>query len=267
MAKATQRSSRQRQVPLPRSPQPDDVGRLLALLPERDLVELKVTVPDTDRRPVLTALGVDPLDAEIRQIGYVDTRDLALHAAGLSLRVRRTQHRAGDVIVRLRAVGPESLSAALREQHGFGVELDITPRGFVCSAILGAEVTDRRARELLSRRFDLLDVLSGPQRALLEENLPGDVVPSDLVVHGPIHVLKRKFLPSGFEHRLVAELGFLPDGARIFELSTRCTPSTAVQVAAETKRFLAAHGVDLDARPETHTRSALRSLAAGTVRP
>jgi hypothetical protein len=61
---------------------------------------------------------------------------------------------------------------------------------------------------------------------------------------------------------MVAELWFLPDGSRILELSTKCTPAEAFQAAAEAKVFLARHGLDLGAPQETKTRSALAALAA-----
>ena len=45
--------------------------------------------------------------------------------------------------------------------------------------------------------------------------------------------------------KLVAELWLYPDNSMILELSTKCAPSEAFQVAAETRAFLAQHGVDL----------------------
>jgi hypothetical protein len=79
----------------------------------------------------------------------------------------------------------------------------------------------------------------------------------DLSVLGPIFVLKLKFAPRGFDRRLVAELWLYPDGSRILELSTKCRPEEAFQVAAESKAFLAEHGVDLGAEQQTKTKTAL----------
>ncbi|MGO4255824.1 hypothetical protein [Marmoricola sp. RAF53] len=269
MAKPVARETKAHRVPAPRLPGLDDdqITRLLALLPDVDAVELKVTVPDSDRRPVLAALGVDPLDAEIRQVAFIDTPDLAVLAAGVVIRARRTQHRAADVVVKLRPVAPESVTEELRADDGFGLELDVSPRGLSCGATLQAEVPDRRLRELLSGRLPVTEILSAGQRALLADRIPELLARDDLAVHGPIHVLKRKFLPTGLDLRLVAELWFLPDGSRIFELSTKCKPSAAFQVAAETKHFLATNGVDLNAEQDTKTRTALVALTAGSESP
>jgi hypothetical protein len=48
-----------------------------------------------------------------------------------------------------------------------------------------------------------------------------------------------------------------PDNSRILELSTKCAPSEAFQVAAESRAFLADRGVDLGGEQETKTRKAL----------
>ena len=48
-----------------------------------------------------------------------------------------------------------------------------------------------------------------------------------------------------------------PDGSRILELSTKCAPAEAFQVAAEARGFLASKGVDLDSEQQTKTRTAL----------
>ena len=78
-----------------------------------------------------------------------------------------------------------------------------------------------------------------------------------LSVLGPIFVLKLKWSPAGFERPLVAELWLYPDGSRILELSTKCGPAEALQVAAESRAFLAKKGIDLSGEQQTKTRAAL----------
>ena len=51
---------------------------LLALIKDSDSVELKVTVPESEQRSAIAALGLDPLEAQIRQVFFFDTPDLAL---------------------------------------------------------------------------------------------------------------------------------------------------------------------------------------------
>ena len=50
------------------------------------------------------------------------------------VRARRGQRARPDTVVKLRPVVPSELSAKLRRQKGFKVELDAMPGGFVCSA-------------------------------------------------------------------------------------------------------------------------------------
>jgi hypothetical protein len=83
----------------------------------------------------------------------------------------------------------------------------------------------------------------------------------DLATFGPINVLKLKFKPGGFGRRMVAELWNYPDGSRILELSTKCAPGEAFDVAATTKSFLADRGLDLGAPQQTKTRTALEFFA------
>jgi hypothetical protein len=59
------------------------LGELLRLVEDADSVELKLTVPDSDRATAAGALGLDPLDAEIRQVCFFDTPDLSVSKGGV----------------------------------------------------------------------------------------------------------------------------------------------------------------------------------------
>ena len=96
---------------------------LLGLLQGTDTVELKLTVPDADRRSTVLALGMDPLDAFLRQVFFFDTPDLALDRAGIVTRARRSQGKPDDSVVKLRPVDPGDLSDEVRGSKHFGVEL------------------------------------------------------------------------------------------------------------------------------------------------
>jgi len=76
-------------------------------------------------------------------------------------------------------------------------------------------------------------------------------------VLGPIFVLKLKYAPVGFSRKLVAEMWLYPDDRRILELSTKCAPVEAFQVAAESRAYLGERGVDLGGEQQTKTRTAL----------
>ena len=79
----------------------------------------------------------------------------------------------------------------------------------------------------------------------------------DLSILGPINTLRVRFSPNGFARRLVAELWLYPDGSQILELSTKCAPAEAFEIAEETAAFLTERGVDLTGKQETKTRTAL----------
>jgi hypothetical protein len=52
----------------------EELGRLLSLLKGADSVELKLTVPEGDYRSAVAALGMDSLQAQIRQVFFFDIR-------------------------------------------------------------------------------------------------------------------------------------------------------------------------------------------------
>jgi hypothetical protein len=104
-------------------------------------------------------------------------------------------------------------------------------------------------------------LFSKEQRALFAAHAPDGIALDDLSILGPIFVLKLKYSPEGYERRLVAEMWLYPDGSRILELSTKCAPTEAFQVAAETRAFLTSKGVDLDTEQQTKTRTALEYFA------
>jgi hypothetical protein len=79
---------------------------LMGLLRGSDSVELKLTVPAAQQRAAIRALGLDALDAQIRQVVFFDTPDLALDKAGVVVRARRIQGRVGDSVVKLRPLVP-----------------------------------------------------------------------------------------------------------------------------------------------------------------
>jgi hypothetical protein len=60
---------------------------------------------------------------------------------------------------------------------------------------------------------------------------------------------------------MVAELWMYPNGSRILELSTKSVPAEALQIAAETRVFLAENGIDLTAAQQTKTKTALNYFA------
>jgi len=235
----------------------EDVRQVLELARKSDGVELKVTVPASDRDLAIRNLDLDPLQAQIRQVFFFDTPTLDLDAAGVVARARRVQGKGGDTVVKLRPVRPDDLPSELRASPDFVVEVDAMPTGYVCSASLKAAADAGAIREAAFGRVSVRKLFSKRQRAFLEAHAPDGVAIDRLAVLGPIFVLKLKFAPHDLSRRLVAEFWLYPDGSRILELSTKCDSTDAFQVAAELRTFLSARGVDVGGKQETKTKAAL----------
>ena len=230
---------------------------LVSLIEGADSVELKLTVPDTELHSAVNALGMDPLDAQIRQVFFFDTPDLALNKRGLVVRARRVQKKGDDSVVKLRPVVPTELPGTVRSSTGFGVEVDAMPGGFVCSGSMKRALAAPGVREAVMGDRPIRKLFSKEQRAFYAEHAPDGVALDDLTTLGPIFVLKLKFTPEGLDRKLVSELWFYPDFTRILELSTKCAPGEAFQVAAEARAFLTKRGVDLSGEQQTKTKKAL----------
>ena len=100
------------------------------------------------------------------------------------------------------------------------------------------------------------------QRRFYVDHAPAGVGLDDLTLLGPIFVLKLKFSPERFGRRMVAELWLYPDSSRVLELSTKCAPGEAFQVAAEARAILLEAGVSLSGKQQTKTSKALDYFAA-----
>jgi hypothetical protein len=235
----------------------EELEEVLALIKDADSVEFKLTVPEVDQRSTVVALGMDPLDAEIRQVFFFDTPDLALNKRGVVVRARRVQRKGDDSVIKLRPVVPHELSAKLRGSPNFVVEVDAMPGGHVCSASLKASLGSADVKRVVHGERPKRRLFTKEQRKFFAANAPDGLELDDLEVLGPIFVLKLKFKPSDFDRKMVAELWNYPDNSRILELSTKCAPRDAVQVAVESRAFLRDRGVDLSGEQHTKTKTAL----------
>jgi hypothetical protein len=249
-----------------RKPRPqlsdDDLSQVLALSAGSDSVELKLTVPDAGHRSAVAALGLDPLDAQIRLVSFFDTPDLVLNRAGLIVRARRVQGREDDSVIKLRPVVPEQLPDELRHAPGMLVELDAMPGGYVCSASLKARLDNASGvKKRIRGKRATRKLFTKSQRAFYAAHAPDGLELDDLTLLGPIFVLKLNTTPRAFRRKLVTEMWLYPDGSRILELSTKCAPAEMFQVAAEARSFLTEAGVDLSGQQHTKTKTALQQFS------
>ena len=174
----------------------EQLARVVRLLKGADSVELKVSVPDGDRRSAVAALDMDPLDAQIRQVVFFDTPDLPLDRHGVVVRARRVQGKAGDSVVKLRPLDPQRLPATVRKAPAFGVEVDAMPGGFVCSGSMKAKVDDAAVEDTFAGRLPLRKLFTKEQRTSSPPTPPRVSRSTTWSALGPINVLKLKFTPG-----------------------------------------------------------------------
>jgi hypothetical protein len=240
----------------------DDLANMLELAKDSDSVELKLTVPESSQRSTVAALKLDPLEAQIRQVFFFDTPDLALNEAGVVARARRVQGKGDDSVVKLRPVVPSQLPAKLRASPNLVVEVDAMPGGYVCSGSLKAKRTPSPVWSVIHGGQPLRKLFTNEQRAFFATHAPEGVELDSLKVLGPIFVLKVPFTrPEYSRGRVVAELWLYPDGARILELSTKCAPADAINTAIDARTYLESQGVDLGGEQQTKTKTALEFFA------
>jgi hypothetical protein len=245
----------------------DELEQMFSLIKDADSVELKLTVPESDHRSTVTHLGMDPLEAELRQVFFFDTPALALNEQGVVVRARRIQGKEGDSVVKLRPVVPSELPADLRSSPNLGVEVDAMPGGYVCSASLKAARGNDEVRAVARGERPLRKLFSKEQRKFFSEHAPEGLELDELTLLGPILVLKLKFRPADYDRKLVAELWSYPDNSRILELSTKCAPHEAFQVSLESKAFLRDRGVELSGEQQTKTKTALEYFSKSLSAP
>ena len=237
------------------------LAELLGLVDDSDSVELKLTVPEADQRSAVQALGMDPLNAQIRQVFFFDTPDLALYKKGVVARARRVQKKGDDSVVKLRPVVPTELADHMRQSPNMMVEVDAMPGGFVCSASLKRALPNPHVRATALGERKISKLFSKEQRAFFAAHAPAGIELDDLKILGPIFVLKLKFQPPDAMRRTVAEMWMYPDNTRVLELSTKCAPGEALDAAAHAREYLIKRGVNVSGAQQTKTRLALNFYA------
>jgi len=241
---------------------PEQLAEMMRLLKGADTAELKLTIPPTAQRATIAGLGLDPVEAQPRQVFFFDTPDLTLNAAGVVVRARRIQGGRADTVVKLRPVVPNDLDAEMRKSGALTVEVDAVPGGFVCSASFKGRSTGDDVRAAVAGEIPFRKVFSKEQRAFYALHAPAGLDIDSLVPLGPTFILKAAFMPADIDRRVVAEMWLYPDGSRLLELSTKCLPDEAFQVAAEFRAYLHDRGIEIGGLQQTKTRAALEFFAA-----
>jgi hypothetical protein len=242
------------------------IAELLKLIKRADSVEVKVVVPMSGHRATIKSIGMDPIEAEPRQVFFFDTPRLDLYEHGLIVRARRIQGGGGDSVVKLRPVKPENVRDELRRSDRFKIEVDAVPGGFVCSGSFSGRCSAQEVLDAASGETRLSSLLSKGQRRFFKEHAPTTIGKKTkmnaLLTLGPLFVLKGKLKPKKLARVLTVELWLFPDGSRNLEISTKCKPDEAFTAAAELRTFLDARGVEIAAGQETKTAAAMKFFAA-----
>ena len=236
---------------------PDQLLEIIDLLKGSNSVELKLMVTGT-QRSAIRRLGFDPVEAEPRQVYFFDTPDLALNKSGLIVRVRRSSGGRGDTVVKLRPVDPDDISADLRRNESFKIEVDAMPGGYVCSASAKGRCSSQEILDVCDGKIPLASIFSTQQREFFAAHAPAGFTVDQLVPLGPTFTLRVKHQPKKFDRPVVVELWLYPDGSQILEISTKGVPQEAFQLAIQFRAFLAKGGIEAGNEAATKTNSALK---------
>jgi hypothetical protein len=240
-----------------------ETKQILDLAKRSKSIELKVSVPLPGHRATVATIGLDPVEAQPRQVYFFDTPDLALNRAGLIVRARRIQGGRADTVVKLRPVDPATVDAEMKRSESFKLELDVMPGGFVCSASCKGVATGREVLDVVAGTMPLRKLFSREQRAFYDAHAPAGIDLNSLLALGPTFLLRAKHQPKDFERGITVEMWLYPDGSRILEISTKCQPSDAFQAGAEFRSYLADRGITVVASDETKTKAAMEFFRAG----
>jgi hypothetical protein len=242
----------------------EEITEIFKLIKGSTSVELKLSVPLTGQRATIESIGLDPVEAQPREAFFFDTPDLALNRAGVVVRARRIQGGDADTVVKLRPVDPSTIDSDLRRSAAFKIEVDAMPGGYVCSASFKGVCTGTEVLDVTSGAMPLRKLFSKEQRAFYDAHAPAGITMDKLVILGPTFLLKVKHQPKAkeFDRPITMEMWLYPDGTRVMEVSTKCVPKEAFQVAADFKAYLASHGVVLGADQSAKTRTSLEFFSA-----
>ena len=241
----------------------EDVAQVMKLLKGATSVEIKLSVPAEGHRAAARGIGLDPVEAQLRQAFFFDTANLALSKAGLVVRARRFPRGRADTVIKRRPVDPATIDLKLRRSDSFKVELDAMPGGaYVCSASFKGTCASREVLDVATGAVPLRSLFSSEQLAFYDAHAPKGVTMDKLLALGPILLLKAKHQPKDFDRRIVVELWLYPDGSHILEVSTKCLPEEAFQVGAEFRSYITSCGIKVGSIQEAKTRAALQYFKA-----
>jgi hypothetical protein len=219
-----------------------------------DRVELKALL-DGEFESALAVLGREVDPPRVRRVHYFDTPDLALLRRGVVVRARVTggagRRPCEEVVVKLRRPVPHRSSR-------LDVELDALPSEVSWAASLRRRLDSGQVPDAIDRSRPARHLLGKDQRTLLRSVVGDDVDVEDLVVMGPVDVVRVTSGRPG--DRIGIESWTLPDSTRFLELSAKCRPGRSREVAAQVRALIADRGIVLSDLQATKTQMSLHRI-------
>lgn len=220
--------------------------------------ELKVTVDRDAIDGVLADFGLTPDLAELRDVWFYDTQDLALFEAGAILRARSVTGDDDDSTVKMRPLLASEVDPVWFEEKDFKCETDWTPSKATSSCSLGRELDEGEIEDVAAGEADLDSLFSHEQEDFLAEHGPWFDW-DELGPLGPVPAQVWKVEHDELPAKMTAELWRLPF-EDFLELSIKVPDDEAQAAFDELLAWLAARDVPLSDTQETKTRRALEIL-------
>lgn len=220
--------------------------------------EVKVSLPESDVRQVMTVYALHMGDALARDIYFFDTPDFALNAAGLVLRCRKTAREPDDVTVKLRPMKGADLAPSWLAVRGLKDETDIVGTQRIESVSLTVELPVGKIDHVVIGQNSLASLFPAVQQDLIAQYAKVQPDWSKVAAFGPVQARIWKMNAPGFHGPVTIELWRLPNNRRVIEFSYKAPVDQAADVQHKLDDLLAGHGFHGDAGGDTKTRLAVR---------
>ena len=233
--------------------------------------EIKVMLAPAALASLLGVVHQRPDDALERTIVLFDTPDLALMAAGITLRVRRRLPGETEATVKIHHMREADVAASPERHAGFKCETDVTGEHHVStcsfstkSPSVAGDAAFRDDGAAVSRLF------STSQHHFLTRSgltrLSRDVTWPMLGEFGPITAREWK-TPAPYEHSLTLDIEHwqLADGTRFLELSVRVPEQEADAQQQRLLQWVGRAKLPMAPHQNGKTAAALRALTGQRV--
>jgi hypothetical protein len=240
-----------------------ELPRIVSRAGKVDRVELKIQLaPDgLTEAGVAEVLGLRAVAERSREVYYLDSSDLALHRKGFVTRARLSSPGRADLVCKLRRRRARRLPGRVRRLPRLSIELDALPDQTIWCVSVKHTVDASALRDAIRRRQTWAELCSPEQMLFLRSLADGPMRIDDFILFGPVSVRKLTGRVPGLGC-LAVECWSYPDGRRLLELSTKCSPGRVHRTAADIRGLLAAGAVPLSPTQGTKTDTTLRHLGA-----